>query len=217
MMKNLILISLLLSGAASAQTAADIVARVDAAQKNVKDVSFKVAGTANFEGGSQKLDLDVQAIPAQSLARVNFNAPDALADNVIVVDRKTVYNYLFLTNQITVQNTQGAAQSAGFNFDVQSFTNASSVLSSRYNVKLLDTSTENGAKVYQLEATPKSGGTERNRVWITEQGWRPTRVQLLNSQGRVVTDLAISNYKTNSGLSAAKLKALPKDAEVIKR
>ena len=180
-MKNLILISLLLSGAASAQTAAEIVAKVDAAQKNVKDVSFKVSGNANFEGGSQKLDLDVQAIPAQSVARVNFNAPDALADNVIVVDKKTVYNYLFLTNQVTVQNTQG------------------------------------GAKVYQLEATAKNGGTERNRVWISEQGWRPVRVQLLTSAGRVVTDLTITNYKTNSGLSAAKLKALPKDAEVIRR
>jgi outer membrane lipoprotein-sorting protein len=216
-MKNLILISLLLSGAASAQTAAEIVAKVDAAQKNVKDVSFKVSGNANFEGGSQKLDLDVQAIPAQSVARVNFNAPDALADNVIVVDKKTVYNYLFLTNQVTVQNTQGAAQSAGFNFDVSSFTNASGLLTSRYNVKLLDTSTQGGAKVYQLEATAKNGGTERNRVWISEQGWRPVRVQLLTSAGRVVTDLTITNYKTNSGLSAAKLKALPKDAEVIRR
>jgi outer membrane lipoprotein-sorting protein len=55
------------------------------------------------------------------------------------------------------------------------------------------------------------------RVWITEAGWRPTKLQMLNEAGKVVADLSISNYKVNSGLTATALKALPKDAQIIKQ
>lgn len=216
-MKRLLLTTLTaLIASASAQTASDIVSRVDAAQKSAKDISFKLSGNASLNGQNQKLDLDIQTIPAQNLLRVNFNAPDSLADNVVVVDNKTVYNYLYLTNQVTVQNLSGAANSAGLNLDFSQLTDLTGSLKTRYDVKLLGSSVENGAKLYQLEATPKAGG-ERARVWIAEQGWRPVRVQSLNAAGAVSADLTISNYRVNSGLSAAKLKALPKDAQVVKR
>jgi len=211
------MISALMLGVASAQTASEIVAKVDAAQRAAKDISFKVTGTANLESGAQKFDMDLSMIPAQNLVRVNFNAPDALADNVIISDGKKVYNYLYLTNQVTVQDVSKTTSAAGFNVNFAQFADASQYLTSRYTVKIVDTATQGGAKVFVLEATPKDGGNDRNRVWITDQGWRPVRVQSVNSAGRVVADLSISNYKTNSGLTATKLKALPKDAEVIKR
>ena len=205
-----------LLGHASAQTADEVVSRVQATQKNLKDVAFKVSGQATMEGSAQKIDMDIQAIPAQNVARINFNAPDALADNVVVVDGKKVRNYLFLTNQITEQDANRTSSSGGLNFSFSQFTDAAALLS-RYDVKLVDTQTQSGAKVFVLEGASKDGGTERSRVWITEQGWRPVRVQVLGTSGRVVSDLNITNYKTNSGLSATKLKALPKDAEVIRR
>ncbi|PYE54388.1 outer membrane lipoprotein carrier protein LolA [Deinococcus yavapaiensis] len=215
-MKKISLLFLALLGSAFAQSANEIVSKVEAAQKNVKDYSFKISGTANFEGGSQKLDLDVKAIPSASVARVQFNAPDALADNIIVVDKNTVSTYLYLTNQITVQTVKSSS-AGGFNFDFSQLTNASQFLSDNYNVKLVDTDGASGNRTFVLEATSKNGGTDRNRVWIAEQGWRPTRVQVFNGSGKVTTDLTISNYKTNTGLTSAKLRALPKDAEVVKR
>ncbi len=200
---------------AGAQSAQDIVNKVDAAQKAAKDVTFRLSGNASFDSAGQKIDLTVKAIPAQSLARVQFMAPDALADNVIVADKTEIRQYMYLTNQITVTSAQKAADQAGLGLDFTQLTNTASMLA-RYNVKLLGTSGSAGKRVYQLEATPKTGGGDSSRVWITEAGWRPTRIQLL-SGGKTVADLTVSSYKVNSGITAAAIRQLPKDAQIIKQ
>lgn len=218
--KTLLPLTLILSlaGVADAQSAQDILTRVDNAQKSAKDVSFRISGTAALESAARKVDFTVRAIPAQNLARLQFAAPDALADNVVVADKNEVRQYLFLTNQVTVTPLSKASQGAGLGgLDFTQFSNTASLLKG-YDVKLLGTSGAAGSRVYQLEATPRTGGsTDRTRVWITEAGWRPTRVQLVSTAGKTVADLTISAYKTNSGLSAATLRTLPKDAQVIRQ
>ncbi|WP_407636513.1 outer membrane lipoprotein carrier protein LolA [Deinococcus phoenicis] len=203
---------------AGAQTAQDILNRVDAAQKAARDVTFRLSGSATLESSPQKIDLTVKSIPAQGLARLQFAAPDALADNVVVADRNEVRQYLFLTNQITVTPVKKAADSAGFGgLDFTRLSNAATLLS-QYDVKLLGTSTVAGKKVYQLEATPKNANTtDKARVWITEAGWRPTRLQLVSSGNKVMADLNVTNYKVNSGLTVSGLRMLPKDAQVIRQ
>lgn len=204
-------------GGAQAQTVQDIVNKVDATQKAAKDVSFRLAGTASFENNTQKIDLTVKSIPAQNIARIQFVAPDALADNIVVADSKEVRQYMFLTNQITVTPSSKAANNAGLSgLDFTQLGNTGSLLS-KFDVKLLGTTGNAGSRVFQLEATAKGGGTDKTRVWITEAGWRPNRLQILNKDGKVTADMTISNYKTNSGLSAATLRSLPKDAQIIKQ
>lgn len=207
-----------LGSAASAQTAQDIISRVDAAQKGAKDLSFRVSGTATLDTAAQKIDFTVKTIPSQSLARLQFLAPDALADNVVVADKKEVRQYLFLTNQITVTPLGKATDNAGLvGLDVTQISNPAALLS-KFNVRLLGTSGTAGSRLYQLEATPKgTGSADRTRVWITEAGWRPTRVQLVSSAGKTLADLSVSAYKVNSGLSAASLRQLPKSAQVIRQ
>lgn len=216
MHKTLPFLLALTLGAASAQSAQDILNRVDSAQKNVKDLSFRLSGSANMDSGKQTIDLTVKAIPAQSLARIQFAAPDALADNVVVADRKEVRQYLFLTNQITVMPLDKATTQSGLGtFDFTKLSNPATLLAG-YDVKLLGTSGRAGQRTFQLEAQAKGGSSkDRTRVWITEAGWRPTRVQLLSS-GKTLADLTVSNYKTNSGLSAASLRQLPKSAQIVR-
>jgi outer membrane lipoprotein-sorting protein len=203
---------------AGAQTAQDILNRVDAAQKAARDVTFRLSGSASLEASAQNIDLTVKSIPAQGLARLQFLAPDALADNVVVADRNEVRQYLFLTNQITVTPTKKAAESAGFGgLDFTQLSNAATLLS-QYTVKLLGTTGAAGKRVYQLEATPRNANTtDKARVWITEAGWRPTRIQLLGSGNKVLADLTVSNYRVNSGLTASGLKTLPRDAQIIRQ
>ena len=55
------------------------------------------------------------------------------------------------------------------------------------------------------------------RVFITEAGWRPTRIQIVSSAGKSLADLNVSNYKVNSGLSVSGLKKLPQDAEIVRQ
>ena len=209
---------LLAPSLAQAQSVDSILSKVAAAQNNVKDISFRVSGTAMLDSGDQKVDLKVQTIPAFSLARVVFNAPDALADNVLIVDNKEVRNYLYLTNQVTVTNVnQAAGQDLG-GLDLSQLSNLVPALKSRYDLKLLGSTGSAGNRLYQLEANPKTGVQGgSNRIWITENGWRPTRFQSLSDAGKVVADLSVSEYKTNTGLMAARLRQLPKDAEVIKQ
>lgn len=215
MHKTLPFLLALTLGAASAQSVQDILNRVDSAQKNVKDLSFRLSGSANMDSGKQTIDLTVKAVPAQSLARIQFAAPDALADNVVVADRKEVRQYLFLTNQITVMPLDKATTQSGLGtFDFTKLSNPATLLAG-YDVKLLGTSGRAGQRTFQLEAQAKGGSSDRTRVWITEAGWRPTRVQLLSS-GKTLADLTVSNYKTNSGLSAASLRQLPKSAQIVR-
>ncbi|MFC4425304.1 outer membrane lipoprotein carrier protein LolA [Deinococcus navajonensis] len=217
-MKNFLTLTVIaaLASGANAQSAQDIINKVDATQKAAKDVSFRLSGTASLDAGAQKIDLTIRSIPAQGVARLQFAAPDALADNIVVADKNEVRQYLFLTNQVTVTPIKKAAENAGFGgLDFTQFSNPAALLKD-YSVRLVGTSGSAGKRVFQLEATPKNGGNDRARVWITEAGWRPTRMQLL-SGGKTVADLSVSNYRVNAGLSAASLRALPKDAEVIRQ
>ncbi|WP_420595806.1 outer membrane lipoprotein carrier protein LolA [Deinococcus sp.] len=203
---------------AQTQTADAILAKVAATQKSAKDISFKVSGKATLDAGDQAIDLDIQSIPAANLARVVFNAPDVLADNIVVVDDKEVRNYLYLTNQVTVTSVNKAAGQDLSGLDLSQLSNLVSALKTRYDVKVLGSSGSAGSRLYQLAASPKNGvqGGE-SRVWISENGWRPTRFQSLDSAGKVVADLNVSDYKVNTGLTAARLKQLPKDAEVVRQ
>ena len=218
-LSSALMISLL--GAASAQTmtAADILGRLDATQKTAKDLSFRLSGTGSLDGSAQKIDLTVQSIPAASLARVVFAAPDALADNIVVVNKTEVRNYLYLTNQITVTSAAKAAGQAGMSgLDFSQISNFSALLKN-YDVRVVGTSGSAGNRLFTLEGTPRANGTDegRARVYVTEAGWRPTRLQLLDGAGKVRADLNVTNYKQNSGLSAAKLTTLPRDAEIIRQ
>ena len=214
-------LTLLTAGVSLAQTftAADIIGKLDAAQKTARDLSFRLSGTGSFDGSAQKIDLSVQSIPASSLARVVFAAPDALADNIVVVDRTEVRNYLYLTNQITVTSAAKAAGQAGaVGLDFSQISNFSALIKN-FDVKLVSTTGAAGSRLYGLEGVARTASTNdgRARFFVSEAGWRPTRLQLLDSAGKVMADLNVSNYKLNSGLSAARLKMLPKDAEIIKQ
>ncbi|MBB6097936.1 outer membrane lipoprotein-sorting protein [Deinobacterium chartae] len=219
-MKRLLLVaSVLLAPSALAQSADTVLKNFEAAQKNAKDISVQVQGKALLDSGEQRIDLEVLSIPGQKLTRVNFNAPDALADNVLVIDNQTAYNYLYLTNQVTVQPL-AKTELQGFNFDFAQFARLGLELPrDRFDVKLVSTQAAKTGKTYVLEATPKARdlGFSRTRVWISDQGWRPVRLQALNSNGKLQADLRFENYKVNSGLSAAKVKSLPRDAQVIRK
>lgn len=216
MKRSILLISLLGFSMAQAQSAQDIIKKVDSTQRNARDITFRVSGNASLENNtSQKIDFTVKTIPTQTIARLQFAAPDALADNIIITDKNEVRQYLFLTNQITITPLQKAANSAGIqDLDFTQLSNTASLLT-QYNVKLISSNGATSNRTFQLEATPKNG-SDRTRIWISEAGWHPTRIQLL-SGNKVMADLNISNYKTNTGLNASTLKQLPKNAQIIRQ
>ncbi len=222
-MKRFLLLTLTLSILPLAQaqtlTADDIASKVENAQKSAKDFSAHIQGQANFDANPQKIDLKVSSIPAQSVIRIEFAAPDALADNILILDKKSSYNYLYLTNQITISSLE-KTKVDGFNFDFARFADFNSNLSrDKFTLKLLPTVQMKEGKAYILEATPKDldSGAGRTRVWVLENGWRPIKMQALDTTGKIQADLSFSDWKTNSGLTLKDLKKWPKDAQVIKK
>ncbi len=207
----------LLNNVAGAQTAQEIISKVDATQKATKDLTMRLTGMVSLDTASQKIDFLLKTIPAQNVARLQFYAPDAFADNIVIADKNEIRQYMYLTNQITVMSTKKASDSAGLGgIDFTQLANTSSMLN-QYNVKLLSTSGSGSNRVFQLEAIAKNGGTDKIRMWISENGWRPTKVQMLNGTGKQMALLNIASYKVNSGLTLAGLKVLPKDAEIIRQ
>src|SRR5947208_2390070 len=83
--------------------------------------------------------------------------------------------------------------------DITQISNFSALLKN-YDVKVVSTTGAAGSRLYALEGAPRSAGTNdgRARIYVTEAGWRPTRLQLLDGAGKVTADLSISNYKLNS-------------------
>lgn len=216
--KPLLLTTLALLGTAQAQSisATEILARMDAAQKSVRDLSFGVSGSANVNGQAQRIGMQVQAIPAQRLSRVVFTAPDALADNIFIVDNNTSYSYMFLTNQVLVQPLGNQSGGMALNTDLSRITDIAA-LTRDVDVRLLSSSGNPGSRVYALQMQPKQGAAgQSSRMLVSEQGWRPTRIQLLQG-GQVMADINITNYQVNTGLSPARLRALPRDAQVVRQ
>lgn len=223
---TLSLLALLVLPQASAQTAQEIVSRVDQTQKNARDVSFRMTGRMMLDGGSQNMDVQVRALPTLGAARMEFRQPQSLSGDVIVSDRREVRQYWSISNQITVTPVSRAASQAASQVGLGGgslaldFAQLGSVtsLASNFNVQLLGTSSAGGGSLYRLKATPKQGkdaGTAQ--VWVTSQGWRPTRVQLFDSQGKLMVDLNVTNFKTNSGLTEAALRLLPRGARVVQQ
>lgn len=215
--KRVLMIFLASFATAQAQTAQDILNNIDNAQKKAKDTSFRLVGDVNVEKETQKFDVLIKSIPAQNLARLQFMAPDAFADNIVVADTKEVRQYMFLTNQITVTPVKKAAADAGIiGMDFTQFGNPSKMLT-QFDVKLVSQSMVGKTKLYKLEAKPKESKGDKSFIWISEKGWRPTRIQVINTKGKKLADLRLRNFKTNSGLTPASLKKLPKNARIIKQ
>lgn len=222
-LKSLFLSSLLLVAPAGAMaqglSAQDVLDKMTATSKNVKDLSARITGTTTTVDQKLNLDLEIKAIPSLDLVRVKFNAPDSLADNFIIVDKDKISNYLFLTNQVTV-SSRSKASVAGMSLDFSKVTDVTSLIpKDKVNLKMLRTEQTPAGKAYVIEATPKAKSDldfAKATVWVVENGWRPYRISGSTAKGETL-DLTVTQWKANTGLNAKDLRAIPKDAEVIKR
>lgn len=210
-----------LSALAQTPGATDILGKLEATQKSLKDYRARVAGTAEQGDQKLKLEMDVQAIPPLDLVRVKFNAPDSLADNFIIIDKTTVYNYLFLTNQVTISKLN-TANVGGFNFNFSQFSSFSeSFPKDKVNFKPVTTENTPDGKAWVLDATPIKGSNlefSRVKVWVLDGAWRPQHIQYFDDKGvNPIADITVSKWEQNVGLKPTDLRKLPKDAEVIKK
>ena len=214
-------LSLIPLALAQGVTADNILKNLDTTQKNTKDFSAKVSGSAEQNDSKTKFEVKIAGITASKLTRVDFLAPDALADNFLIIDNQNAYNYQFITNQVTIQRNANASEVGGFNLNFNALNDLQTTFpSNQVDFKPITSETTPAGKAYILDATPKKGAKlefDRLKVWVLESGWRVYRTQAFDAKGVLQFDVTISDWKVNAGLKASELCKIPKDAEIIKK
>ena len=204
-------------------SAEQVLANVTKTSEAVVDASFLLTGKLIDPDGTEiPLEVDVQVIPGESVARADFFQPDALADNFVMVDDDAFYNYIFLTNQATVFSTDDPdalggifpAAAEGESFD---FTFDLNELFSGWTSEVIGYDTLDVGEVYTIKLINLEAGVNIDYVEATvlDGAWLPYTMTFFNEAGDTISELVFNDIVLDSGLSAADVAYLPDDAELI--
>lgn len=217
----------LLTSQAQDMTGEEIVSAMEAEIDTITDIEARIQGQLQNVGDLDlKLDILVQLIPDAKIARAEFFEPFELADNFILLNEDAVYNYLFLTNQVTILDASDpdafgtifpdlADSEEELNYDLsleRLFTGwTAQVLS--YQEQEVDGSLENTYRV-RLDSP---GASELYIIFdVVDQTWQPHRVQIFEvADDTQVLELYFRDFKRDTGLDADDIGYIPSDAEII--
>ncbi|MEZ4606145.1 MAG: outer membrane lipoprotein carrier protein LolA [Deinococcales bacterium] len=233
LLKKLSMLSLLLLsflslaslGKAQALTIDELMAKLEQTAGEVIDFQTLLSGEI-IDPSGQSLELEIfsQFIRETNVGRAEFIRPDALADNFIVLDQDTVYNYLFLTNQVTVYDASDPDAFGGLfpeaseseqelfigldpnrlflGWEGTMIGYESEEIGNLYHVRFDNTEDDTSDVGYIL-------------AWIVDGLWYPYRLEIYLPDDTLVARLQFNDFERDLGLSASDLTYVPEDAEVI--
>lgn len=218
-------LSLLVSGVATAQSDPEAEALLDAVAERaaaVEDASFLLTGRLIDPDGTEiALEIDVQTIPSERVASAYVLQPDALADNIIVLNGDTVANYTFLTHQVTLFDADdpdalggliggGEEGSLDVTFDLNR-------LFAGYRASLQgDTETPEGpAQRVRLDNLEEGALIAWVEATIPDATQLPYRLAFHGSDGALLAELRFEDLRLDQGLAAEDVTFLPEDAEIL--
>jgi len=227
MRRALLALALLVTATATAQAQDDadaqaVLDRVARTAESLQDATFLLTGRLiDADGTEIALELESQVVPGERAASVYVLQPDALADNIVVLDGDAVYNYTFLTHQVTIFDADdpdalgglvGAGEDGEMNvtFDLEAlFGGYRASLGGRADtphgpadVLRLD-NLEEGARIAWVQAT------------VPEATSLPFRLELHGPNDALLAELVFEDLRTDVGLTVEEVTYLPDDAEVI--
>jgi outer membrane lipoprotein-sorting protein len=221
----LLLTALTLTATAGAQDMSvdAILENLRASADSLSDASFLLAGQlVDLDGSAVDLEIAVRVITDLNLARAEFIQPDALADNFLIVDDEAVYNYLYLTNQVTILNASdpdalGGLIEAGDAELAVDFSTDLSELFDGWEAEVLGYDSSPVGNLYLLRFNNQDVITNVHYVeaQVVEDAWTPYRLVFYEENGEVLADLTFRDFERNPGLDPADLRFIPGDAEVF--
>jgi outer membrane lipoprotein-sorting protein len=209
-------------------SAEEIIDRLQESGENLQDASFLLTGRIiDADGTTINLEIEVEVIPDEELARAEFIQPDALADNYVILDGDVVYNYLFLTNQVTILNAndpdalggllpqsdanlEDAAESFDFTFSLDELFEGWEVTVEGYQP-----SPVGDVYLLRFENQEIDANISHVNAQVVDEEWRPYRLEFIQTDGRMLAELVITQWQRDQGLKPADLRHLPPDAELI--
>lgn len=217
----------LLSPLALAQdlSADEVLANLEARSSALQDASFLLTGTL-FDTDGQEIALEVESqfIPGEELAKAYFIQPDALADNFIVADGETVYNYLFVTNQVTILNADDPEALGGLlpEGQTEGAVNLTPNLGRFFSSDNWEATVEGyenspDGPVYRLrfDNTDETANLDYVIATILDNEWLPQTMTFVQQGNSPLAELQFRDYALDTGLDPAELRELPGDAERI--
>ncbi|MDQ3398785.1 MAG: hypothetical protein M3511_13645 [Deinococcota bacterium] len=209
--------------AANAQdmTADEIVDNLNTTIENMNDARFMATGQfTDMEGTSYDVAMEVEAIFAENIARVTFMEPEEAADNIVILDGDTIYNYLAMTNQLMMMNTTDQDALGGYfqNLNVETVSLDLGNLFEGWNATLLESDeAEEGTYTLRFRSDAEEGllAYVDARVEEVDGDWIPQEMNFVGQDGMSIARLLIEDFEMNPGLDAETLRELPEDAEML--
>lgn len=210
--------------AAQDLSAEEILDKLEEKAENTQDISALVTGSLYDSDGTEIiLEVDTQFIAEERLTRAEFFQPDALADNFVIVDGNAVYNYLYVTNQVTILNADDP-DALGSLFpevqeEVEGNFNATPDVSRFFNgweasVEGYGESPAGPAYTLRFDGV-NEGPVDHVNAVIIDGEWLPHSLEFVQSDGNVLANLIFEDYSVDSGLDPEELRFIPPDAEVF--
>lgn len=222
---SLVTLTLTTLGFAQELSTDEIVQKLTERAETIQDAKFLLTGNlVDADGQEIPLEVNVSSIPDESLLRAEFIQPDALADNFIVIDGQDVYNYVYLTNQVSIFSLGDPEALAGL------FPSGSSASGRPFSftlnlVSLFDgwtassqgLSEGDGGNIYTLRFDNNEQGRAIGHVETTilEESWLPTTMNFYSPEDTLIAELVFNDLEVDVGLNSDDVRYIDPSAEVI--
>lgn len=202
-------------------TGAEIMQRLDQDYLAAKDLQARLTGFVATSDQKFPVDVSVRLIVAQDIFRLDFEEPQALADNFLLLSGNKMYNYNFVVNTVLVSDAKRANASAIANFDLTSVTRFPKLVPlDKVTLKPTQSEKTPAGNAYTFEATAKPGVDllyHKAKLWVLQDKYRPYRIQMFTPEGTIRVQMQVADWRYNANLDPKKLTALPKGVDVINR
>ncbi len=210
---------LLLSAFLRAATKEAVLAKMEAAGRNVTNFSAQIFQKKwtnvlkEFDRGENGTLWYIRERNGQAFLRKDIVRPE---NNILVIDNGEVVFYEPRIKQ--ARKYQLGKNKDKAEFLVLGFGSTTRSMTDTYNIRLLGEEKIDGKKTYMLELRPKSEKVaayfSQIVLWVADQVWLPIQQKLVEPNGDYLL-IRFSDLKLNPGLSKAKLKLkLPKNVQL---
>jgi outer membrane lipoprotein-sorting protein len=204
-----------------AQTVLD---NIQATFEELDDVTFLLTGAIVDPDGTEiALEIEVAVIPDARVASAYIIQPDALADNIIVWNDQAVYNYIYLTNQVTIFDADDPDALGGIfgedlaeNEEFEVTLDLGEVFDG-FEASIEDYLETPAGPAYLMRFVNVQEDAEiaTATAQILDGRWLPYSVSLFGRTGARLATLVFENVETDVGLAPEAVTYVPEDAEVI--
>lgn len=218
----LLLLLLAPVGTVAQGNAGALLDRVAETAANLQDLSCLLVGRLiDADGTEIALEVELRTIPAEGVASAYLLQPDALADNIIVLDGDTVASYTFLTHQVTLFDADdpdalgglvgsGEDGSLDVTFDLKKlFAGFEATLDGEADTPY------GPASVVRLDNVEEGAVIAWVAATIPESTLLPYRLEFHGADDALLAELYFEDLQTDVGLDAAEVSYLPDDAEIL--